>query len=145
MKHINRQIIAGFVGNNPELRYMPNGQAVIELRVATSHSWKDKADKWQKQTEWHNCVMYRDEAEKAARIYSKGDGIYIEGRTFTREWEAKDKGKRSRKEVIVELHNKIDADGMKLSADDAPPADDDMPPQAGDEAGTGDSNDGFIA
>ena len=65
MKYINRQTIAGFIGNSPELRYMPNGQAVIELRVATAHSWKDRAsNQWHKETEWHNCVAYRDDAEK---------------------------------------------------------------------------------
>ena len=117
MKYINRQTIAGFIGNSPELRYMPNGQAVIELRVATAHSWKDRANnQWHKETEWHNCVAYRDDAEKIAKIYTKGDAIYIEGRTRTREWEAKDKSKRSRKELMIELHNKIDAEGADLSA-----------------------------
>lgn len=147
MKYINRQTIAGFIGNSPELRYMPNGQAVIELRVATAHSWKDRANnQWHKETEWHNCVAYRDDAEKIAKIYTKGDAIYIEGRTRTREWEAKDKSKRSRKELMIELHNKIDDEGMKLSADDVPPGDDDVPPQTGDDGPAGgDSNDGFIA
>ena len=132
MKYINRQTIAGFIGNSPELRYMPNGQAVIELRVATAHSWKDRAsNQWHKETEWHNCVAYRDDAEKIAKIYTKGDAIYIEGRTRTREWEAKDKSKRRRKEIIVDTFHVIHHVRSEKGKDDAPPPDEpssDTPP-----------------
>ena len=100
--YINRQVVAGFVGKSPELRHLPSGDAVLDLSVATTNSWKDTNGEWHDDTEWHNCIFYRKLAEQAAEVLAQGTAVYLEGRTYTREWEAKDQSKRKRKEVIVE-------------------------------------------
>lgn len=101
-QYINRQIVAGFVGNEVVLRYMPSGDAVLELSVATTHSWKDKQDKWHDDTEWHTCILYRKQASEAAELLTQGSAVYAEGRSYTRSWEAQDGSKRKRKEIIVD-------------------------------------------
>jgi len=104
---INRQEIAGYAGKTVELRYLPSGDAVLDLSVATTHSWKDKEGQWHDGTEWHNCIFYRQLAEDAAEVLRSGSPVHIIGRTATREWEAADKSKRRRKEVIVESFRAI--------------------------------------
>lgn len=103
-RYINKQSIAGFIGNDPVIRYLPSGTAVLELRVATTSSWK-KGDEWQSHTEWHNCVFYKKLAEEVIELYKKGQGIFIEGRSLTRKWVSNTDGfERTRKEVIVDSH-----------------------------------------
>lgn len=130
-QYINKQVVAGFVGKAIELRYMPSGDAVLDLSVATTNSWKDKQGEWHDDTEWHNCIFYRKQAEEAAAALSKGAAVYVEGRTFTREWEAKDKSKRKRKEIIVDTFHVIHHVRSEKGKDNAPPPDDignDTPP-----------------
>ena len=88
---INKVILIGNVGQDPETRYMPNGKAVTNLRVATSESWKDKQTGEQReQTEWHTIVMYDRLAEIAAEYLKKGSQVYIEGKLRTRKWQDKE-------------------------------------------------------
>jgi len=88
---INKVILVGNVGQDPETRYMPNGKAVTNLRVATSESWKDKQSGEQReQTEWHSIVMYDRLAEIAAEYLRKGSQVYIEGKLRTRKWQDKE-------------------------------------------------------
>jgi single-strand DNA-binding protein len=88
---INKVILIGNVGQDPETRYMPNGKAVTNLRVATSESWKDKQTGEQReQTEWHTVVMYDRLAEIAAEYLKKGSQVYIEGKLRTRKWQDKE-------------------------------------------------------
>jgi len=88
---INKVILVGNVGQDPETRYMPNGKAVTNLRVATSESWKDKQTGEQReQTEWHSIVMYDRLAEIAAEYLRKGSQVYIEGKLRTRKWQDKE-------------------------------------------------------
>jgi single-strand DNA-binding protein len=88
---INKVILIGNVGQDPETRYMPNGKAVTNLRVATSESWKDKQTGEQReQTEWHSIVMYDRLAEIAAEYLRKGSQVYIEGKLRTRKWQDKE-------------------------------------------------------
>ena len=88
---INKVILIGNVGQDPETRYMPNGKAVTNLRVATSESWKDKQTGEQReQTEWHSIVMYDRLAEIAAEYLKKGSQVYIEGKLRTRKWQDKE-------------------------------------------------------
>jgi single-strand DNA-binding protein len=88
---INKVILVGNLGKDPETRYMPNGKAVTNFTVATSESWKDKQTGEQReQTEWHNIVMYDRLAEIAAEYLRKGSQVYLEGKLRTRKWQDKE-------------------------------------------------------
>jgi single-strand DNA-binding protein len=99
---INKVIIVGNLGQDPETRYMPSGKAVTNLRVATSESWKDKQTGEQReQTEWHSVVMYDRLAEIAAEYLRKGSQVYLEGKLRTRKWQDKEGRDRYTTEVIA--------------------------------------------
>ncbi len=84
----SKTIIVGNLGADPELKYMPNGDAVLNLGVATSISWKDKnSGESRSETEWHRCVFFRKLAENAAKYLKKGAKVYIVGRNRTRKWD----------------------------------------------------------
>ena len=88
---INKVILVGNLGKDPETRYMPSGKAVTNFSIATSESWKDKQTGEQReQTEWHNIVMYDRLAEIAAEYLKKGSQVYIEGKLRTRKWQDKE-------------------------------------------------------
>ena len=85
---INKVILVGNLGNDPEVRYMPNGNAVANISIATSDSWKDKASgEQQEKTEWHRVVFFNRLAEIVEQYVKKGSKIYVEGRLQTRSWE----------------------------------------------------------
>ena len=100
---INKVILIGNLGADPETRYMPSGKAVTNIRVATSDSWKDKTTgEQQERTEWHNVAMFDRLAEIAAEYLRKGSQVYIEGRIRTRKWQDKTDGKdRYTTEIIA--------------------------------------------
>ena len=99
---INKVIIVGNLGQDPETRYMPSGKAVTNLRIATSESWKDKQTGEQReQTEWHSVVMYDRLAEIAAEYLRKGSQVYVEGKLRTRKWQDKEGRDRYTTEVIA--------------------------------------------
>ena len=83
-KGVNKVILVGNLGNDPEVRYMPNGNAVANLSLATSESWKDQQGQVQERTEWHRLTMYRRLAEIAGEYLKKGSQIYVEGKLQTR-------------------------------------------------------------
>lgn len=88
MAGINKVIIIGYLGNEPELRTMPNGEAVANISVATSESWTDKTTGERREvTEWHRIVFYRRQAEVVGQYLHKGSQIYVEGRLRTRKWQ----------------------------------------------------------
>ena len=88
MAGINKVIIVGNLGNDPEIRTMPNGELVANITVATSESWTDKSTGERKEvTEWHRIVLYRRLAEIAGQYLHKGSQVYIEGRLKTRKWQ----------------------------------------------------------
>lgn len=125
--YINKQIICGNIGNEPVVRYMPNGDPVLSLRVATKESWKDSKDAWQSHTEWHTVVLYRKLAEQAAG-YLKGDCVYVEGRKYTRKWVDEKQVQRTSVEMIGDDHHLVTverADREESPADNSP---DDTPP-----------------
>ena len=80
MASVNKVILMGNLGRDPEVRYMPNGEAVANLSIATTENWKDKSGNAQSKTEWHNIVLYRRLAEVAGEYLKKGRPVYIEGR-----------------------------------------------------------------
>ena len=97
---VNKVILIGRLGKDPETRYMPNGEAVTNAALATSENWKDKSGEKQEKTEWHNLVFYRRLAEIAGEYLKKGSQVYIEGKLQTRKWE-KDGVTRYTTEIIV--------------------------------------------
>lgn len=99
---VNKVILVGRLGKDPETRYMTNGEAVTNATLATSENWKDKAGEKQEKTEWHNLVFYRRLAEVAGEYLKKGSQVYVEGKIQTRKWQDKETGKdRYTTEIIV--------------------------------------------
>jgi len=102
MASVNKVILVGNLGRDPEIRYMTNGEAVANVTIATSESWKDKASGEKKEiTEWHRLVFYRKLAEIVGQYLKKGSTIYVEGRIRTRKWQDKEGQERSTTEVEV--------------------------------------------
>jgi single-strand DNA-binding protein len=100
MASVNKVILVGNLGADPETRYMPNGDAVANIRLATTESWKDKASGEKKVlTEWHRVVFYRKLAEIVGQYLKKGSAVYIEGRIRTRKWQDKEGQERYTTEI----------------------------------------------
>ena len=102
MASVNKVILVGNLGRDPEMRYMPNGEAVCNFSIATTDSWKDKNGQKQERTEWHNIVMYRKLAEIAGEYLKKGRPVYVEGRLQTRKWQTKEGQDRYTTEIIAD-------------------------------------------
>jgi single-strand DNA-binding protein len=88
-KSVNKVILIGNLGKDPEVKYTPQGTAVAKITLATNESYKDKAGQWQERTEWHNVVLWQRLAEIAGEYLKKGNKVYIEGRLQTRSWDDK--------------------------------------------------------
>ena len=99
---VNKVILVGRLGKDPETRYMTNGEAVTNATLATSENWKDKSGEKQEKTEWHNLVFYRRLAEVAGEYLKKGAQIYVEGKLQTRKWQTKEGQDRYTTEIIVD-------------------------------------------
>jgi single stranded DNA-binding protein (ssb) len=108
---VNKVIIVGNLGQDPEVRYMPNGNAVANITVATSESWKDQQGQMQERTEWHRIVLYRRLAEIAGEYLRKGSKVYLEGRLQTREWQDQQGQKRYTTEIIANEMQMLDGRG----------------------------------
>ena len=102
MASVNKVILVGNLGKDPEIRYMTNGDAVANVTIATSESWKDKASGEKKEiTEWHRLVFYRKLAEIVGQYLKKGSTVYVEGRIRTRKWTDKEGQERYTTEIEV--------------------------------------------
>ncbi|MCX6827063.1 MAG: single-stranded DNA-binding protein [candidate division Zixibacteria bacterium] len=125
MAAINKVILIGNLGKDPELRYTPAGQPVASFSLATSEKWKDKNGVVQDRTEWHNIVVWGRQAEIAKEYLSKGKQVYIEGRIQTRSWDDKDGNKRYMTEIITQRMQFLgsrEQGEREHPAADAPPA-----------------------
>ena len=101
-RSVNKAILVGNVGKDPEIKFLPSGQAVANLTLATSERFKDKSGEFQERTEWHNLVAYQRTAEIIRDYVKKGSKLYIEGRIQTRSWDDQQSGqKRYRTEIVV--------------------------------------------
>src|SRR5512135_2508676 len=99
---VNKVILIGNLGAKPELKYLPSGQAVCELRLATNESFTDKNQQKQERTEWHRVVVWGKQCENCAQYLDKGRPVYIEGRLQTRSWDDKNSGeKRYMTEIVA--------------------------------------------
>jgi single-strand DNA-binding protein len=100
---VNKVILVGNLGADPDTRYMPSGKAVTNIRLATSESWKDRqTGDMQERTEWHSIVMYDKLGEIAAEYLRKGSQVYIEGKIRTRKWQDKEGKDRYTTEIIAD-------------------------------------------
>ncbi|ASI95334.1 single-stranded DNA-binding protein [Vibrio rotiferianus] len=105
---INKVILVGNLGNDPEIRYMPNGGAVANITIATSESWRDKATGEQREkTEWHRVALFGKLAEVAGEYLRKGSQVYVEGQLQTRKWQDQSGQDRYTTEVVVQGFNGV--------------------------------------
>ena len=101
-KSVNKVILLGNVGKEPEFKVLPSGQGVANFSIATSERYKDKGGEWQDRTEWHNLVAYAKLAEIVRDYVKKGSKLYVEGRITTRSWDDKESGKKVyRTEIVI--------------------------------------------
>lgn len=123
MSSLNKVMIIGNLGKDPEIRYMPSGDAVANFSIATSESWTDKASGDKKeQTEWHRCSAFGRTAEVIGQYVKKGSKIYVEGRLQTRKWQDKDGQDRYTTEVRVDGMRMLDKKGESDGGSSAPAA-----------------------
>jgi single-strand DNA-binding protein len=123
MASVNKVIIVGNLGRDPETRYMPNGEAVTNVAVATTEKWTDKASGEKKElTEWHRITFYRKLAEIAGQYLKKGSQVYVEGRLQTRKWTDKEGVERYTTEIIADTMQML---GSRQGMGGGAPMDDD--------------------
>jgi len=102
MASVNKAIILGNLGRDPELRHTPGGKAVATLRVATNEVWTDQSGERQERTEWHTVVVWGRQAENCNQYLKKGRTVYVEGRLTTRKWQDKDGKDRYTTEIVAD-------------------------------------------
>lgn len=119
MASVNRVIIVGNLGRDPEIRYMPSGDAMVNINIATTDNWKDKNGEKQEKTEWHRIVMFGKVAEIAGEYLKKGSQAYFEGRLQTRKWEDKEGSDRYTTEIVADRMQMLGgkSDETKRAAD----------------------------
>src|SRR5438874_7942148 len=100
-KSVNKVILIGNLGKDPEVKYTPNGMAVAKFSIATNERFKDKEGQWQDRTEWHNIVAWQRLAEIAGEYLKKGRSVYVEGRLQTRSWDDKETGQKKYMTEII--------------------------------------------
>jgi len=103
MASVNKVIIIGNLGRDPETRYMPDGGAITNISVATTDKWKDKAGEMQEKTEWHRVAFFGKLAEIAGEYLKKGSQVYVEGRLQTRKWQDKDGQDKYTTEIVANV------------------------------------------
>ena len=131
MAGVNKVIIVGNLGNDPEIRTMPNGEAVANITVATSESWNDKNTGERREvTEWHRIVFYRRQAEVAGEYLRKGSKVYVEGRLKTRKWQDQNGQDRYTTEIQGDVLQMLDSRSDRQSGGYAPAAQPNYPSQA---------------
>ena len=111
MASVNKVILVGNLGKDPETRYMTNGEAMTTVSLATTDNWKDKSGEKQEKTEWHNLVFFRRLAEIAGEYLKKGSQVYVEGRLQTRKWQTKEGQDRYTTEIVVDQMQMLGSKG----------------------------------
>jgi single-strand DNA-binding protein len=123
MASVNKAILIGNLGKDPELKYTPSGKAVCNFSIATSESWKDGEGVKQEATTWHNIVAWGRQAEVMKEYLTKGKQVYIEGRIENRSYEDKEGNKKYISEVVVQNFQFIGSKGDAPATDDSAPKD----------------------
>ncbi|MBJ3815797.1 single-stranded DNA-binding protein SSB1 [Shimwellia pseudoproteus] len=118
---VNKVILVGNLGQDPEVRYMPNGGAVANITLATSESWRDKqTGEMKEQTEWHRVVLFGKLAEVAGEYLRKGSQVYIEGQLRTRKWQDQSGQERYTTEIVVNVGGTMQMLGGRQGGGNAP-------------------------
>lgn len=132
MGSVNKVILVGNLGADPELKYTSSNRPVCNLSVATNETYKDKSGQKQEKVEWHRVTVWGDQAENCSKFLAKGRSVYLEGRLQTRSWDDKDGQKRYATEIVADRVVFLGGDGSGKSAGkhtrttaSAPAADDD--------------------
>jgi single-strand DNA-binding protein len=128
MRGVNKVILIGNLGKDPELRYLPSGGPVTKFSLATGARWKDKDGQWQDRTDWHNIVAFGRTAEVCNEYLKKGSPIYVEGRIQTRSYDDRDGNKKWITEIIAQSVNML---GKKDEVEVEVPEAADQPSQEG--------------
>ncbi len=139
MAGINKVILVGNLGSDPELRNTPSGTSVCEFSVATNETWKGKDGQTQDRTEWHRIIVWGRLGENCAKFLSKGRQVYVEGRLQTRSWEDKDGNKRYTTEIVARDIQFLGGGGSRGGSEGGPPPVND---QGGGDGGFSGGNDG---
>lgn len=139
---LNKVMLLGNLGRDPELRYTQGGQAILNLRIATNESFLNRDNERQERTEWHSVIIWGKRGEGLNKILSKGSQLFVEGRLQTRQWEDKEGKKRYTTEIVatnvVLVGGRGGAGGgASTSYDDAPPPSEDMAGGSGGGGGAG--------
>jgi single-strand DNA-binding protein len=122
MASVNKVILIGNLGRDPETRYMPDGGAITNISVATTDTWKDKQGEKQEKTEWHRVAFFGRLAEIAGEYLKKGSQVYVEGRLQTRKWQDKDGNDKYTTEIVADRMQMLGSrQGMGGGASEPPP------------------------
>ena len=124
---LNKAILIGRLGRDPEVRYMPNGDAVCNFSLATDESWKDKNGQRQTKTEWHAVTLYRRLAEIAGQYLKKGSQVYLEGKIQSRKYTDKNGTERTAYEIICHEMKMLGGNNNEAPMQPAPPANQEPP------------------
>ena len=128
MPSMSRTTIMGHLGQDPEVRFTGNGNAMCTFTVATTDKWKDKqSGEWKEKTEWHRCTLWGKQAERAGEWLHKGSGVYLEGQNETRKWQDKDGNDRYTTEIKVRTFMPLDKKPQETKTQPGPAIDDDIP------------------
>ncbi|MDR2875660.1 MAG: single-stranded DNA-binding protein [Methylobacillus sp.] len=123
MASVNKVILVGNLGRDPEMRYMPSGDALASFSIATTDTWKDKSGQKQERTEWHRISMFGKLAEIAGQYLKKGSPVYLEGRLQTRKWTDKEGQERQTTEIVADrmqmLGSRSGGNAFEVMDDDA--------------------------
>ncbi len=135
MSGINKVMLIGRLGQDPEVRYTPDGTAVANFSIATSEEWKDKnSGEKRERTEWHRIVAWRRLGEICGEYLSKGRQVYIEGRIQTRQWDDRDGNKRYTTEIVAREMKMLDSRGAGSGGGESHPEEPPLPePMMGDD------------
>ncbi len=133
MRGVNKVILIGNLGKDPELRYTPNGHPVATFSLATNRRWKDKEGQPQEQTEWHNIVTWGGQAEVCKQYLKKGSAVYVEGRIQYRSYDDKEGNKKNITEIVARSITMLDKKGeakeepVPSDLESAPAEEEDLP------------------
>lgn len=135
MASVNKAIILGNLGRDPELRHTQSGKAVCQLNVATTEKWTDQAGERQEKTEWHRIAVWGRQAENCSQYLAKGRSVYVEGRIETRKWQDKDGNDRYSTEIVADrvqfIGGRDSAGGARGTDDFGDPGPLEPPPASG--------------
>ena len=120
MASVNKAILIGNLGKDPDVRYSPDGSAITNITLATTENWKDKSGEKQEKTEWHRVAFFSKLAEIAGEYLKKGSQVYVEGRIQTRKWQDKEGQDRYTTEIVADRMQMLGSRGNSFEVSDSP-------------------------